>query len=73
MVDVKAAGVDLKTPMGSIKGIPLSFLGWVMMGMMLMFLIWKMTGSFQDGLDTIAEHAVKQTVVLERIHAVLDK
>jgi hypothetical protein len=62
--------VDIETSWGKIKNIPPHLLGWLVVAAMCAFLMWKITGSFDTKLSTIATEVPKQTILLQRI---LDK
>lgn len=74
---VTSDGVSIDSPLGKIKGIPLSALGWVGVLFAFGFMLFKLTGSFEQSLikmeghmGGIAVESAKQTVLLEKI---LDK
>jgi hypothetical protein len=60
--------VDMKTPIGSFKNVPMSFLGWLGMALLAGYLVFKMTGSFEEKLTRMSEEMPRQTVILKQIH-----
>ena len=65
-----ANGVSIDSPLGKIKGIPISALGWVILALAFGFLLIKMTGTFEQSLVKMSTELSKQTILLEKI---LDK
>ena len=65
--------LEVKTPVGALKNVPASLLGWLVVAGLAAFLVFKMTGSFEQKLGKMADEMPVQTTILREIHEELKK
>jgi large-conductance mechanosensitive channel len=65
--------LEVKTPVGALKNVPMSLLGWLVVAGLAAFLVVKMTGSFEDKLTRMSEEMPVQTTILKEIRDALQE
>lgn len=59
--------LEVSTSVGSIKNLPHSLLGWVVLAAMALFLVWSLVTKIDTKLESMLDASRKQTEVLQRI------
>lgn len=68
--DVHDGHLSVDSPLGKIKGIPISALSWIVMAAGFLWMLYQLTTGISTSMQKIAEEQPKQTILLEKIYEV---
>lgn len=65
--DQQFTNITVETKLGTLKNVQPQYLGWLILGGILVYLLWFITTGMSANLESMNKNITAQTTILERI------